>query len=83
MCEAGETVGDGSVFVLDPFDVDDLIDPEMLFERRPVRIERLGGDGVWREMAFSREHSGRTRLATTVKAKTPAVFRYKTKESIQ
>ena len=83
MCEAGETDGDGSVFVLDPFDVDDLIDPEMLFERRPVRIERLGGDGVWREIAFSHEHSGRIRMATTVKAKTPAVFRYRKERCIQ
>ena len=80
MCEAGSTAADGDLFVLDPFDVDDLVDPEMRFDRTPSRIERLGGDGVWRNVAFSREADGTVRLADTVRPKMPAVYRWKAEE---
>ena len=80
MCEAGSTADDRDLFVLDPFDVDDLIDPEMRFDGTPSRIERLGGDGVWRDVTFSRGADGTVRLADTVRAKKPAVYRWKAEE---
>ena len=76
MCEAGEAAGD-RVFVLDPVDIDDIVDPEMRFENAPTVIERLGGDGIWRMIPFAVEPSGFVRLRTIVNAKMPAIFRYK------
>lgn len=78
LCEAGRTTADGNVFVLDPLDIDDLVEPEMEFAKVPARIERLQGDGKWRQVSFKVEQSGFVRLNDTVRAKTPAVYRYGT-----
>jgi len=77
MCESGETTADGRVFVLDPVDVDDIVEPEMEFARSPVAVERLGGDGVWRPVAFSAGADGLVCLKTVVASKMPAIFRYR------
>ena len=78
LCEVGRTTADGDVFVLDPLDIDDLIEPELEFAKVPARIERLQGDGKWRQVSFKVEQSGFVRLNDTVRAKTPAVYRYGT-----
>lgn len=79
LCEVGRTTADGDVFVLDPLDIDDLVDPEMEFARMPIRIERLQGDGTWRPVDFTVEQSGYVRMRDTARAKNPAVYRYATK----
>ena len=76
LCEVGRTTADGDVFVLDPLDIDDLVEPEMEFAKVPARIERLQGDGTWRPVDFQVEQSGFVRLKDTVRAKTPAVYRF-------
>ena len=76
LCEVGTTTADGDVFVLDPLDIDDLVEPEMAFAHVPARIERLWGDGAWRPVDFQIDASGFVRLKDTVRAKNPAVYRY-------
>ena len=76
LCEVGSTTADGDVFVLDPLDIDDLVEPEMDFARVPTRIERLQGDGTWRSVDFRAEQSGFVRMMDTVRAKNPAIYRY-------
>ena len=81
LCEVGRTTADGDVFVLDPLDIDDLVEPEMEFAKMPVRIERLQGDGTWRPVNFTVGQSGYVRLKDTARAKNPAVYRYGTAAS--
>ena len=81
LCEVGRTTADGDVFVLDPLDIDDLVEPEMEFAMMPVRIERLQGDGTWRSVDFTVEQTGYVRMRDTVRAKNPAVYRYETETS--
>ena len=76
LCEVGSTTADGDVFVLDPLDIDDLVEPEMDFARVPTRIERLQGDGTWRSVDFRAEQSGFVRMSDTIRAKNPAIYRY-------
>ena len=76
LCEVGRTTADGDVFVLDPLDIDDLVEPEMEFAEVPACIERLQGDATWRPVGFQAEQSGFVRLKDTVRAKNPAVYRY-------
>lgn len=76
LCEVGRTEADGDVFVLDPLDIDDLVEPEMDFAKVPDRIERLQCDGTWRPVGIQADRSGFVRLKDTVRAKNPAVYRY-------
>jgi hypothetical protein len=78
LCEVGRTTADGDVFVLDPLDIDDLIEPELDFAKIPGSIERLYGDGTWRSVEFKLEQSGYVRLKDTIRSKNPTVYRYKT-----
>jgi hypothetical protein len=78
LCEVGTTSADGDVFVLDPLDIDDLIEPELDFAKIPGSIERLYGDGTWRSVEFKLEQSGYVRLKDTIRSKNPTVYRYKT-----
>ena len=76
-CEAGET-GDGeSVFVLNALDIDGDDCPEMMFERPPLAIERLQGDGSWADVAFEKADSGGYCLASAIRTQLPAIFRYR------
>jgi len=75
-CEVGTTPTDGKVFVINMIDPDDLPELEMCFAVSPARIERLGGDGVWRNVAFTRTTSGTFVLASPVRPLSPAIFRY-------
>ena len=77
LCEAGRTAADGEVFVLDPLDIDDLVEPELAFGRPPVAIERLMGDGGWKRIPFAAEPTGYVRLKDAVRAKNPTVYRWK------
>ena len=76
LCEVGRTTADGDVFVLDPLDLDDLVEPEMDFAKVPTRIERLQGDGTWRPVDFKMDPSGYVRLRDAIRAKNPAIYRY-------
>ena len=77
LCEAGRTTAEGDAFVLNPLDVDDLVEPEMAFARPPVSVERLMGDGSWKAVRFEAETTGFVRLKDTVRAKNPTVYRWK------
>lgn len=76
LCEVGRTTADGDVFVLDPLDIDDLIEPELDFAKVPVSIERLMGDGSWKPVEFRAEQTGYIRLCDIIRAKNPTVYRY-------
>lgn len=78
LCEVGRTTADGDVFVLDPLDIDDLIEPELDFAKVPVSIERLMGDGSWKPVEFRAEQTGYIRLCDIIRAKNPTVYRYRT-----
>ena len=78
LCEVGRTTADGDVFVLDPLDIDDLIEPELDFAKVPVSIERLMGDGSWKPVEFRAELTGYIRLCDIIRAKNPTVYRYST-----
>lgn len=75
MCEAGVVAGE-RVFVIDPVDVDDVVDPEMVFSTLPKSVERLGGDGVWRAVPLVSGPTGTVQLRTVVRSKMPGIFRY-------
>ena len=77
LCEVGRTTADGDVFVLDPLDIDDLIEPELDFAKVPVSIERLMGDGSWKPVEFRAEQTGYVRLCDIIRAKNPTVYRYR------
>ena len=77
LCEVGRTTADGDVFVLDPLDIDDLIEPELDFAKVPVSIERLMGDGSWKPVEFRAEQTGYIRLCDIIRAKNPTVYRYR------
>jgi len=76
LCEVGRTTADGDVFVLDPLDIDDLIEPELDFAKVPVSIERLMGDGSWKPVEFRTEQTGYARICDIIRAKNPTVYRY-------
>lgn len=78
LCEVGRTTADGDVFVLDPLDIDDLIEPELDFAKVPVSIERLMGDGSWKPVEFRAEQTGYIRLCDIIRAKNPTVYRCRT-----
>ena len=77
LCEVGTTAADGEVFVLDPLDIDDLVEPELAFARLPNAVERLSGDGVWKAVPFVVEPTGFVRLKDRIRAKNPTVYRWK------
>lgn len=77
LCEVGRTTADGDVFVLDPLDIDDLIEPELDFAKVPVSIERLMGDGSWKPVEFRTEQTGYVRICDIIRAKNPTVYRYR------
>ena len=74
-CITGTTPADGDVFVLNILGGDEDPAPEMAFDAPPVAIERLGGDGVWRVVPFTRTADGAFRLDTLVQSQRAAVFR--------
>ena len=71
----GGAPADGDVFVLNILGGDEDPAPEMAFDAPPVAIERLGGDGVWRAVPFTRTADGAFRLDTLVQSQRAAVFR--------
>ena len=75
-CEAGK-VGDDMVFVLNMLDIDGDEAPEMMFDAMPSLIERLQGDGRWRQVHFSIMPNGTARLSSPVSSQNPAIFRWK------
>ena len=74
-CITGTTPTDGDVFVLNILGGDEDPAPEMAFDAPPVAIERLGGDGVWHAVPFTRTADGAFRLDTLVQSQRAAVFR--------
>ena len=78
-CITGTTPADGDVFVLNILGGDEDPAPEMAFDAPPVAIERLGGDGVWRAVPFTRTEDGAFRLDTLVQSQRAAVFRMRTR----
>ena len=76
LCEVGRTTADGNVFVLDPLDIDDLVEPELAFAQAPAAIERLADDGTWKSVPFVTEATGFIRLKDTIRAKNPTVYRW-------
>ena len=74
-CITGTTPADGDVFVLNILGGDEDPAPEMAFDALPVAIERLGGDGVWGAVPFTRTADGALRLDTLVQSQRAAVFR--------
>ena len=75
MCETGTTSKDGTVFVLDAIDIDTVSEPEMSFDQAPTAIERLGGDGIWRPVSFTRTAEGTYLLASPLQPHLPAIFK--------
>ena len=83
-CESGK-VGDDRVFVLNMLDIDGDESPEMMFETMPSMIERLQGDGSWKQVAFERTTAICTnisvrhgvKIASQVLPQRPAIFRWK------
>ena len=75
-CEAGK-VGDDMVFVLNMLDIDGDEAPEMMFDAMPSLIERLQGDGRWRQVPFSAMSNGNVKLSSPVVSQHPAIFRWK------
>ena len=74
-CITGTTPADGDVFVLNILGGDEDPAPEMAFNAPPATIERLGGDGVWRAVPFTRTEDGAFKLDTLVQSQRAAVFR--------
>ena len=75
-CEAGTTEKGENVFVLNMLDVDGDEAPEMMFEKKPSRIERLQGNGSWRSVPFEATTEGGVRLASPILPQRPAIFRW-------
>lgn len=75
-CEVGK-VEDDMVFVLNILDIDGDKAPEMMFDAMPSLIERLQGDGSWRQVHFSIMPNGTARLSSPVSPQNPAIFRWK------
>ncbi|MDO5318458.1 MAG: hypothetical protein Q4G65_07535 [bacterium] len=77
MCETGMTSKDGTVFVLNAIDIDTVPEPEMSFAQVPASIERLGGDGIWRPVSFTRTAAGTYVLSSPLQPHLPAIFRFR------
>ena len=52
------------------------------FDAPPARVERLGGDGVWRQVAQTLHVDGSVVLDSPVRPQSAAIFRYGRWESL-
>lgn len=76
MCMSGSTEKGESVFVLDALDIDGDEAPEIMFERPPVSVERLQGDGSWKPVRFRRTGEKNWTLDSPIAVQRSAVFRW-------
>ena len=74
-CMAGETAEGARIVVLNALDLDGDDAPELMFDVCPARVERLQGDGRWREVALENTGVRSCRLQSPVAVQRPAIFR--------
>ena len=75
MCESMMTGSGEYIVVLYALDIDDINEPEFVFANVPARIERLDGNGLWRDVPIRQDPSGSVSLDSLVRTQRPAIFR--------
>jgi hypothetical protein len=76
-CEVGTTGEGDCIVVLNALDIDGDMAPELKFDKMPASIERLQGDGTWKNVCFEKTADGGCRLDSPILTQRAAIFRIK------
>ena len=74
-CMAGLTAEGENIVVLNALDIDGDEAPELLFEKEPSAIERLMGDGTWKDVRFEKIGDNVVHLHSRISVQEAAIFR--------
>lgn len=76
-CEVGTTGEGDRIVVLNALDIDGDMAPNLNFDKMPASIERLQGDGTWKNVCFEKTSDGGCRLDSPILTQRAAIFRIK------
>ena len=74
-CMAGLTAEGENIVVLNALDLDGDEAPELLFEKEPSAVERLMGDGTWKDVRFEKIGDNVVHLHSRISVQEAAIFR--------
>jgi hypothetical protein len=81
LCESLKTSLGEDIVVLEALDLDDIKTPELVFGNLPKKVERMSGDGSWKEVSFEQGSSGSVFLKSEIRTQRPAIFRIGCKQT--
>jgi hypothetical protein len=81
LCESLKTSLGEDIVVLEALDLDDIKTPELVFGNLPKKVERMSGDGSWKDVSFEQGSSGSVFLKSEIRTQRPAIFRIGCKQT--
>ena len=75
LCKTGIGADGSRIVMLDVLDLDSLEKLPLVFDREPTRLERLGDDGVWRDVPFRTTGVHACEVETRLETLRPAFLR--------